>query len=107
MSYPDWQLRESAGGLDVPLHVQPRASRTEMTGLQNGAMKIRLTAPPVDDAANRAVVEFFSSLLDIPKSFCEIRMGLRSRHKVLRIQGMSREEFLRRLPLSITALLRK
>ena len=97
MNFGDWQLRESEGGLDIPLNVQPRSSRNELAGVQNGAMKIRLTAPPVEDAANRSVVAFFSSLLDVPKSHCEIRKGSHSRRKVLHVRGVSRDEFLRRL----------
>lgn len=83
------RIRETAEGLDVPLHVQPRARRTELVGIHNGALKLKVSAPPVDDAANRAVVEFFSELMGIPRSRIQIIAGLKSRDKVLRIAGAS------------------
>jgi len=97
MSEPDWKIRETGTGVDVPLHVQPRARRDELAGFHNGALKLRITAPPVNDAANRSVIAFFSSLLDIPKSRLEITSGLRSREKILHVHGISRAEFLARL----------
>lgn len=97
MNDVDWKIRETETGVVVPLHVQPRAQRDELAGFHNGALKLRIAAPPVDDAANRSVIAFFSSLLDIPKSFFKMRSGLRSRNKVLHIRGISRREFLARL----------
>jgi len=93
-----WQIRESSMGLEIPLHVQPRARREEMAGLYNGAVKLRVTAPPVDDAANRAVIEFFAARLAVPRSQIHIVAGLRSREKILRIESMTLKEFRRRLP---------
>ncbi len=87
------RIRETSVGLDVPVHVQPRAKRTEITGIFNGALKLKVLAPPVDDAANRAVVEFFSRLLGLPKSHIQIVAGLKSRDKLLRITGLSLREF--------------
>lgn len=95
-----WKVRETATGVDVPLHIQPRARRDELAGFHNGALKLRIAAPPVDDAANRSVITFFSSLLDIPKSRFEMTSGLRSRNKILHISGISRSEFLTRLKRS-------
>jgi len=97
MKEPDVQIRETSTGLDVPLHIQPRARRDELAGSHNGALKLRVMAPPVDDAANRSVIEFFSTLLGIPRSFLEIRSGLRSRNKLLHIRGVPLSEFLARL----------
>ncbi len=97
MKEPDLRIRQTPEGLDVPLHVQPRAKRDELAGFHNGALKVRISAPPVDDAANRSVVQFFSVRLGVPKSSLEIRSGLRSRDKVLRVRGISLGEFLARL----------
>ena len=97
MNDADWKIHETGTGVDVSLHVQPRAQRDELSGSYNGALKIRIAAPPVDDAANRSVIAFFSSLLGVPKSRFELRSGLRSRDKVLHIRGISRSEFLSRL----------
>jgi len=83
------RIRENASFLDVPLHVQPRARRTEIAGTHNGALKLKVQAPPVDDAANEAVVRFFAKLLDIPRTRLCIASGAKSRDKILRVQGVS------------------
>ena len=88
-------VRETDAGLQVRLHVQPRAKRCEISGAHNGALKVKVTAPPVDDAANRAVVEFFADLLHIPKSRLAIQAGLKSRDKVLHIKDLSLKDFRR------------
>ena len=94
----DCQVRERQAGLEVPLHVQPRARRNEIVGLHDGALKLRIAAPPVDDAANRAIIAFFASLLAMPKSRLQIVSGQKSRDKVLRIEGMTLGELRSRLP---------
>ena len=94
------QIRETAAGLEVRIHVQPRARRSELSGIHNGTLKIKVLAPPVDDAANRAIIEFFSSLLDISKSSIRITSGQKSRDKTLLIQGLSRKAFIARLEIS-------
>jgi len=94
-------VRETATGIEVPLHVQPRARRTEIIGIQNGALRIKISAPPVNDAANRAIVDFFSTLLDLPKSRFVIIFGERTRDKVLRIEGISLLRFQERIPAAI------
>ena len=93
------RIHESGADIEVPLHVQPRARRTQIAGLHDGTLKVTISAPPVDDAANRAIVEFFSTLLGHPKSRFHIISGEKSRNKVLRIEGMS----LRRFQESIAA----
>jgi uncharacterized protein (TIGR00251 family) len=80
-------VRETKTGLEVPLHIQTRARRNEIAGLHGGALKLRITAPPVDDAANRAIVALFASLLAIPKSRLKLVSGQKSRDKVLVIEG--------------------
>ena len=91
-------VRETDAGLQVRLHVQPRAKRCEISGAYNGALKVKVTAPPVDDAANRAVIEFFADLLRIPKSRLAIQAGLKSRDKILLIKDLSLQDFRRILP---------
>ena len=63
------------GGVRFPVRVQPRASRTEIAGVQQGALKVRLQAPPVDGAANEALVEFLSDTLDVPRRMIRIVAG--------------------------------
>jgi uncharacterized protein len=91
------QARETSAGIEVKLHVLPRAKRCEISGIHNGALKVRVTAPPVDDAANRAIIDFFSALLNIPKSGMCISAGLKSRDKILQIKNLSLPIFLERL----------
>ena len=97
MTYADLQIRETALGLEVRLHVLPRAKRCEVSGIRNGALKVRVTAPPVEDAANRSILEFFSALLHISKSSLSIVAGLKSRDKILQIKGISIRSFRERL----------
>ena len=92
------QISETSEGLTVRLHVLPRAKRSEIAGLHNGALKVKVMAPPVDDAANRAIIEFFSELLGISKSNLKILAGTKSREKVLQIKGLSLVDFMARFP---------
>jgi hypothetical protein len=89
---------ETKEGLTVHLHVLPRAKRSEIAGLHNGALKLKITAPPVDDAANRAIIEFFADLLGVSKSSLKILAGNKSREKVLQIKGISLADFIARIP---------
>jgi uncharacterized protein len=91
------KVKETGAGLVVRLHVQPRAKRCEITGVHNEALKVKVTAPPVDDAANRAIIEFFSTLLGLSKSDLQILAGGKSRDKTLQIRGLSLVEFLARI----------
>jgi uncharacterized protein len=91
------KVRETVAGLVIRLHVQPRAKRSEVVGLHDGALKMKVTAPPVDDAANRAIIEFFSKLLGISKSHLQILAGEKSRDKTLQISGLSGAEFQTRI----------
>lgn len=85
---------ETAAGVTFTIHVQPRASRNEICGLHGGEMKIRLTAPPVEDAANKLCIEFLARSLHIAKSRVSITAGSKSRHKTVHIEGISQEEVL-------------
>jgi hypothetical protein len=87
------RIRETGTGLMVPLHVQPRARQTQIAGIHNGALKVKISAPPVDDAANRAIVEYFSKTLCLPKSHVRIVAGQKSRDKLLHISGISLQTF--------------
>lgn len=97
MTPSDLQVQETAKGLEFRLHVLPRAKRCEIAGLHGGALKVKVTAPPVDDAANRAIIQYFSTLLGIPKSNIQILSGLKSREKRLQVRGVSLQDFLSHL----------
>jgi hypothetical protein len=75
------------GSLLLRLLVQPKASRNEITGLHDNALKLRLTTPPIEGRANKAVIAFIAKLLHLPKSSVTIRSGLQNRNKELLISG--------------------
>jgi uncharacterized protein (TIGR00251 family) len=83
-------LRETTAGVSFKVRVQPRASRTAITGvLGDEILKIALAAPPVEGRANEALVRFFAELFDVPPSAIEIVSGGQSRNKVVRVAGAS------------------
>lgn len=74
------------------VHVQPRASRTELAGLHAGALKVRVAAPPVDAAANRALIEFLAERLGVSRRSVRIVAGEKSRTKLLEADGVTPEQ---------------
>jgi uncharacterized protein (TIGR00251 family) len=88
------------GSVLLSLYVQPRAGRCELAGIHDGALKLRLTTPPVDGKANKAVIAFFSKILKVPKSALVLTSGLKNRRKQLRITGLDEETFRKKLGLS-------
>ncbi len=85
------KVSESRDGVTIAVHVQPKASRNEICGIRGDELRIRLTAAPVDDAANRLCVEFLAKKLGVPKSSMAIIGGEKSRHKTIRVTGISGE----------------
>lgn len=81
----------------LALKVQPRASRNELAGPLGHELKLKVTAPPVDSAANEAVVEFLAERLGLPRRGVTLLRGQTSPHKVLRLDGITLEEAARRL----------
>ena len=79
------------------VHVQPRAKRNEVLGWYGDAIKIRISAPPVDGAANDELVRFLATRLDIARSSIQIVSGTGARRKRLRIEGLSGHEVAERL----------
>lgn len=84
---PEQPWQEQPDGLVLRVVVQPRASRSEFCGLQGDELKLRLTAPPVDGAANACCQEFLAKLFRVPKSAVRIESGETSRHKRIRVLG--------------------
>lgn len=76
----------------INVYVQPRASKTAVVGMHDGAVKIRLAAPPVDGAANAALIEFVADRLDIAKSRVRIAAGLTSRRKTVEVDGVTAQQ---------------
>jgi uncharacterized protein (TIGR00251 family) len=81
-------LREHSRGTLLALKVQPRATRTELGEALGAELKLRVAAPPVDDAANEEVVRFLARALDLPKGAVQLIRGRTSRHKVLLLTGL-------------------
>lgn len=75
--------------ITLSVRIQPRASKNEIITMENGGLKIRLTSPPVDGAANEALIKFLSDVLSIAKSQVEIVSGHTAREKIVRIAGVS------------------
>jgi uncharacterized protein (TIGR00251 family) len=93
-------VSESAQGVSFAVKVHPRARKNAITGIIGDALKLSLTAPPVEGKANQAVVEFFADLFDIPRSSVTIASGATSRNKLVRIAGMSRSSVEQRLAIA-------
>ena len=85
-------LREEADGVSFEVRVQPRSSRAEINGVHDGALRVRLTAPPVDGVANRQCIELFSRKMKIPKRAIRIASGAGARRKRLKVLGLGIEE---------------
>jgi uncharacterized protein (TIGR00251 family) len=89
-------IRENKDGLIFKVFVQPKSSKTFITGLYKDALKIKLTAPPVDGAANKMCIKYLSKCLNVSKSSLEIISGHTSRNKDVLVKysgkGTNKEE---------------
>lgn len=92
--------QEAAAAVTLSIRIQPRASKNELVRREGGGLKIRLTAPPVDGAANEALIRFLADTLSVPKSQVEIISGHTSRDKIVRVHGTSEVEAERLLNLA-------
>ena len=86
------RLRESKKGLTFDIQVIPHASRVEIAGVQEGALKVKVTAPPVEGAANEACIKLLARELGLKKSQMEISSGSKSRKKTVMIKDISKAE---------------
>ena len=77
---------------EIDTRIIPRASRNEVVGIENGVARIRVTSPPVDGKANKAVTELLSKQLDVPKKDILIVSGEKSRNKKIRVYGKTLSE---------------
>jgi uncharacterized protein len=90
-------IHDTPAGAIFAVKVHPRAKKNAITGELGDALKVTLTAPPVEGRANEACIEFFANLLDVPRSSITIASGETSRRKVIRVAGLSVEEVRTRL----------
>ncbi len=86
----EW-YRRNADVITLALHVQPGAKRSGIAGLHGAALKIRLSAPPIEGRANEALLKFIAALFDVPLRQVELKQGGQSRHKVVAISGSAIE----------------
>jgi uncharacterized protein (TIGR00251 family) len=90
-------LRAQPDGALLSVKLQPRASKTEIGAPLGGELKIKVTAPPVDAAANQALIELLAEKLDCPRGRVELIRGHTSRHKTIKLHGFTPEEVLQKV----------
>jgi len=90
-------LKEDENGCLLSVKLQPRSSANRILGAQGDELRIKVTAPPVDSAANEALVKFLSKTLDCPRGSVEIAKGHTSRHKAIRLHGLTARTVLLKL----------
>jgi uncharacterized protein (TIGR00251 family) len=90
-------IQDSGDGVAFSVKIHPRARRNVITGTVGDALKLSLTAPPVDGKANAACIEFLADLLKLPRSSITIAAGQSSRNKLIRVSGLSATEVEARL----------
>jgi uncharacterized protein (TIGR00251 family) len=83
------EYTEDESRLTFAVKVITRASKSEIAGEYNRALRIRLAAPPVDGAANRELIRLLAKNLKVPQNAVEIISGAASKHKIIRVQGVS------------------
>ncbi len=90
MSLPPY-IRKTEGGVTLALKVQPRASANQVVDAGGAELRVKITAPPVDSAANEALIRFLADTLGCARGNVELLRGNTSRHKVVRIHGLDPE----------------
>jgi len=93
---PEW-VEDVSGGVRIRIRLAPRASRTAVLGAHGGALKIALTAPPVEGKANKALIAFLAKQLGVAKGAARIVSGELARDKVVQVEGVSAAEAVPRL----------
>ena len=93
-------IRDTPGGAVFAVKIHPRARKGAITGVVGDALKLAVTAPPIDGRANEACIEFFANLFLLPRSSITIASGETSRRKVIRVAGTSADAVRRKLEAS-------
>lgn len=95
---PHCILKEDPEGITLRIRVQPGASRDRIVGVVEGALRLRITSPPVEGAANRQCVKFLAKKLHIAKSKITLLKGEHAREKIFRMGGVSAADLKKLLP---------
>jgi uncharacterized protein len=90
-------IKATSQDVTFAVRVHPRAKKNAITGALGDALKISLTAPPIEGRANEACIAFLAQLLNVPRSSITITSGQGGRNKVIRVVGISAEELRKRL----------
>ena len=88
------EVKIYARSVRFPVRLQPKSSKNEIGAVQNGALKVRVTAPPVEGAANEALVKLLAEFLDVPRRAVTIVSGGASRNKVVEVSGIDADRVL-------------
>jgi uncharacterized protein (TIGR00251 family) len=99
---PAWE--QCADGLRIRLRVQPRSSRNRVAGLHGQAVKVCVTAPPVDGSANAAVIALLADLLEVPRSRVSLVAGAAAREKQVIVAGPDSERLVARLEAAVACV---
>jgi uncharacterized protein len=94
---PAWIRSEDAAGVTIAVQVIPRARQNVVVGPQGDALKVRLAAPPVEGAANEALIAYLAELLGVRRREVSLVSGAQARRKLVRIQGLQAGEVTERL----------
>ena len=85
-------IMETEHGLVLHVHIVPRSAKCEVVGIQGNALKLKITAPPVEGQANKECIRFLSDILGIKKKQVRILSGIKSKKKTVAIEGIRRKD---------------
>lgn len=83
------ECKEDARGVTFAVRIVPRASRSEIVGEHDGALRIRIAAPPVEGEANRELIRLLAKKFKVPQTSVEIISGSSSKNKIVRVRGVA------------------
>jgi uncharacterized protein len=102
MSAGDLRVIQTASGVRFTLTVSPRASRSAIAGVRDQRLLVRVTAPPVDGAANAATIALLAEVLDLPRRHVAIEAGETTRRKTVHVAGITAAALRMRLDQILT-----
>lgn len=91
------KINPCKNGIRISAVIQPRASKNEVAGIHNNSLKVRLTSPPIDGAANKTCIKFLAKWLGVSPSNLSIVAGLSNKNKTIEISDMDESAFLKKL----------